>query len=132
MHNLKQLKIWQLSIELADCVYNATEHFPSTETYGLRDQMRRAAVSVGSNIAEGAGRNSPKEFEHFIGIANGSLNELIFQFELCKRRNLVRIEQHLEIEEKIDHLLRMNYQFKLQLKKSQVASHNSQIVHRKS
>ena len=98
MHNLKQLKIWQLSIELADCVYNATEHFPSTETYGLRDQMRRAAVSVGSNIAEGAGRNSPKEFEHFIGIANGSLNELIFQFELCKRRNLVRIEQRpLEI-----------------------------------
>ena len=123
MHNLKQLKIWQLSIELADLVYSATEHFPSTETYGLRDQMRRAAVSVGSNIAEGAGRNSHKEFEHFIGIANGSLNELIFQFELCKRRNLVRIEQHLEIEEKIDHLLRMNYQFKLKLKKSQVVSY---------
>lgn len=118
MHNITQLKIWHASLELAEKVYDVTEQFPKSEYYGLHDQMRRAAVSVGSNIAEGAGRNSNKEFEHFLGIANGSLNELLFQTELGKRRNFIAENYYRDIQGQIDHLLRMNYQLQQRLRTS--------------
>lgn len=65
MHNLKELKIWQKAIDLAVLVYKATVNYPADERFGLTSQIRRAAVSIPSNIAEGAGRNSNKEFSHF-------------------------------------------------------------------
>ena len=70
-------------MELARAVYQMTATFPTEERYGLSQQMRRAAVSIPSNIAEGAGRNSPKEFLNFIGISRGSLAELDTQLQLA-------------------------------------------------
>ena len=67
----EQLDAWKFSMELAKAVYQMTATFPAEERYGLSQQMRRAAVSIPSNIAEGAGRNGPKEYLHFIGISRG-------------------------------------------------------------
>jgi four helix bundle protein len=74
--SFRDLRVWQQAIELALSVYRGTEAFPKHEVYGLAQQMRRAAVSVASNIAEGKGRNSDKEFRHFLFQARGSLLEL--------------------------------------------------------
>ncbi|MGH9943310.1 MAG: four helix bundle protein, partial [Pyrinomonadaceae bacterium] len=72
----KDLVVWQKSIALCVQVYKECEAFPRSELYGLSDQMKRAAVSVSSNTAEGQGRLHPKEFIHFLSVANGSLAEL--------------------------------------------------------
>ena len=69
MNKFEDLKIWQKSMKLAELVYDATRHFPSEEKFNLTSQMRRCSVSIPSNIAEGAGRNSKKEFNQFLGIA---------------------------------------------------------------
>jgi four helix bundle protein len=79
----EQLDAWKLSMELAKAVYQVTASFPAEERYGLSQQMRRAAVSIPSNIAESAGRNSAKEFLNFIGISRGSLAELETQLQLA-------------------------------------------------
>jgi four helix bundle protein len=72
----RDLIAWQKAIGLVAHCYRVTEEFPATERYGLTQQMRRAAVSVAANIAEGKGRGTPKEFVRFLTIANGSLTEL--------------------------------------------------------
>lgn len=74
MNNYKELIVWPKSMLLAEIMYKLTSSFPDEEKYGLVSQVRRSAVSIASNIAEGAGRNSKKEFRNFLGIANGSLN----------------------------------------------------------
>ena len=79
----EQLDAWKYSMELAKSVYQMTAAFPVEERYGLAQQMRRAAVSIPSNIAEGAGRNGVKEYVHFIGISRGSLAELETQMQLA-------------------------------------------------
>jgi four helix bundle protein len=77
------LLVWQKAKSLAVDVYRSTEPFPRNETYGLTSQLRRAAVSVPSNIAEGQGRLTPGEFVHFLGQARGSLLELDTQLEIA-------------------------------------------------
>ncbi len=77
------LMVWQESMSLVKDIYRATENFPREEIYALTSQMRRAAVSVPSNIAEGAARTSNKEFLHFLSIARGSLSELETQILLA-------------------------------------------------
>lgn len=72
-------------MDLVEISYKISLSFPHQEKYGLTSQIQRSAVSVPSNITEGAGRNSKKVFRNFLGIANGSLNELITQLELAKR-----------------------------------------------
>ena len=72
----QELVAWEQAMELATEVYQATRDWPREETYGLTHQVRRAVVSVPSNIAEGQGRNSPKEFLHHLGVAHGSLCEV--------------------------------------------------------
>ncbi|WP_321283945.1 four helix bundle protein [uncultured Vibrio sp.] len=72
----KQLKAWQLAMDRAQTVYKTTSTFPADERFGLTSQMRRCAVSIASNIAEGAGRQTPKEFIQFLHIAQGSCSEL--------------------------------------------------------
>jgi four helix bundle protein len=89
MHNLKELKIWNKAIDLTVDVYKATSSFPSDERFGLTSQTRRCAVSIPSNIAEGAGRNSNKEFCNFLGIANGSSYELQTQLIIANRLDLL-------------------------------------------
>ena len=83
MGNFKDLNVWQCGMSLATNVYAFVKKLPVDEKYGLVDQIRRATVSIPSNIAEGSGRNSTKEFCHFLSIATGSLAELETQLLLC-------------------------------------------------
>ena len=78
----ERLDAWKFSMQLAKAVYQMTANFPAEERYGLAQQMRRAAVSIPSDLAEGAGRNGAKEYIHFIGISRGSLAELETQMQL--------------------------------------------------
>jgi four helix bundle protein len=98
----KKLDVWRESIDLATHVYEITEAFPKSELYGLASQMRRAAVSVGSNIAEGAARFSSKEFAQFLNIAGGSLSELDTQVEIACNLNYISVEQRAEIDRRIE------------------------------
>ena len=108
MHNLKELNIWKKAIDLTLDIYKVTSNFPGEEKYGLTSQMRRASVSVSSNIAEGAGRNSDKEFLHFLGIANGSSFELQTQVIIAFRLNFFEKETYNLIIEKINEIQKMN------------------------
>ena len=92
--NHRKLVAWQESMKLAEMVYQVTATFPKEELYGLSAQMRRAAISVPSNIAEGAGRNSARELIQFVGIANGSLAELETQLELAIRLGYLNSESN--------------------------------------
>lgn len=85
MHKYRDLRVWQKAMDLVIEIYNLTKLFPDSEKFGLVSQLNRSAVSIPSNIAEGAGRNSPKEFYQFSGIANGSLAELETQLEISNR-----------------------------------------------
>ena len=76
MHNFRELKIWQRSIDLAETVYKTTCDFPKEEKYGLISQLRRCSVSVPSNISEGAGRATNKQFKYFVEISMGSCDDL--------------------------------------------------------
>jgi four helix bundle protein len=81
----KKLDAWKVAIDLVSEVYRVTESFPAREAYGLVSQIRRAAISVPSNIAEGAGRHTKKEFVNYLHMAQGSLSELDTQSEIAKR-----------------------------------------------
>jgi len=114
MHNLKELKIWQKAVDLATDVYKLTADFPKEETYGLTSQIRRSVVSISSNIAEGAGRNSGREFVQFLGISNGSAYEL--QTQLIISKNLGLICTNLDvILDQIDQIQKMNYSLQQKL-----------------
>ena len=105
--NHKDLKVWQVSVSLAVEVYALTKAFPSEEKFGLTSQMRRAAVSIPSNIAEGAARRSQKEFLQFLSIAAGSASELSTQLlisekiglltDLAAEKNKAQIERVLRL-----------------------------------
>jgi len=83
--NFRDLMVWQKAMDLTVEIYLLVKHLPKEENYALSDQMRRAAVSVPSNIAEGHGRDSAKEFVRFLSMARGSLRELSTQLEICIR-----------------------------------------------
>lgn len=83
--NYRDLIAWQKAMDLVDQVYRASKTFPDEEKFGLTQQMRRAAVSIPSNIAEGQGRESKKEFARFLSIAHGSLRELETQILISER-----------------------------------------------
>ncbi len=85
LRNHKDLKVWENSIDLAEEIYKITKNFPKEESYGITSQIRRAAVSISANIAEGAARNSNKEFMQFLYIVLGSLGELETELIISKR-----------------------------------------------
>ena len=95
----EKLKIWQEAMELAEIVYELIKQFPDYEKFDLASQIRRSAISIPSNIAEGKGRNSDKEFKQYLYIARGSLFELRTQLELARR--LKYIKNTTEIKNKI-------------------------------
>lgn len=115
MHNLKELKIWNKALELAVEIYKATEKFPREETYGLTSQIRRAAVSVPSNISEGAGRNTKGEFKQFLGIANGSSYEVQTQLMISHRLKLVDDITLERLLKEIDEIQKMNYKLQISM-----------------
>jgi four helix bundle protein len=89
MFNFEKLEVWQKAIDFADLVYSATRTFPSEERFGLTNQMRRAAVSVSSNIAEGSSRRSKVDFGRFLEIATGSVFEVVSQAFIARRQSLI-------------------------------------------
>lgn len=89
----RDLLVWQKAIHLVDEIYTITENFPAKENFGLISQIRRSAVSIPSNIAEGQGRNAQKDFLRFLNIAVGSLAELDTQIEIALRQKMLTKEQ---------------------------------------
>ena len=85
----KDLDVWRLAIDLAQDVYEVSKVFPRDEQFGMTSQMRRAAVSIAGNIAEGAARNGQREFTQFLYIALGSASEMETQLEIARRVGLV-------------------------------------------
>ena len=116
MHNFRQLKIWEKAMDLVLEVYTATAEFPKEEKFGLTSQMRRSTVSIASNIAEGAGRNSDKEFCRFLAIAHASSYELETQVLVAERLNLLKNEISISLCNKIVEVQKMNYNLQLKLK----------------
>jgi|ERR1700722_10112089 four helix bundle protein len=86
MFNFEKLEVWQDAIAFADLVYKLTRTFPDEERFGLTNQMRRAAVSISSNIAEGSSRSSRTDFARFVEIAAGSVFEVVSQATISRRR----------------------------------------------
>ena len=103
--SFRELEIWKKGIELVKEVYKTTENFPQSELYGLTSQMRRCAVSVPSNVAEGFRRRHSREFRQFLNIALGSLAELETQLVIAQEINYLSDGQ--VILERIDHISRM-------------------------
>lgn len=103
----EDLDVWKESMNLAEMVYSTTKLFPKDEIYGLVSQMRRSAVSVASNIAEGAARNTKGEFGQFLGMSSGSLAELKTQMMIAFRVGIVDEENKRIIVEQTDKVGRM-------------------------
>ena len=101
MNSYRDLKVWQEAMVLAEWIYRVTAGFPDSERYGLIAQMRRAAVSVPSNIAEGYGRKTPRQRHHFLENALGSLFELETQSELSSRLGFAGNTDFEELDSKI-------------------------------
>ena len=87
MFNFEKLEIWKKAIEFADFVYSVTRAFPDDDRFGLTNRMRRAAVSISSNIAEGSSRHSQQDYARFIEIAAGSVFEIVSQSFAAQRQN---------------------------------------------
>jgi four helix bundle protein len=103
----EKLDVWKRAVELVISIYKATEDFPKEERFGLTSQIRRAAVSVPANIAEGAARESSKEFLYFLSISQGSSSELQTELVIAKRLGFLKTEQFDPIQEELDNIGRM-------------------------
>ena len=103
----RDLTVWQKAMDLAANVYRVTKDFPAEERFGLTSQMRRAAVSIPSNIAEGHARNSTGEFIQSLGYAKGSLAELETQAEIAERLQFISREQNCELKMEMQEVGRM-------------------------
>ena len=107
MKTHKDLKVWQESIELVTIIYDKTKSFPKDELFSLTSQIRRCAISIPSNIAEGAARESNKEYIRFLYIAQGSISELDTQLLIAKNLNFVSKEDHSRLTEKLAEIRKM-------------------------
>jgi four helix bundle protein len=107
MFNFEKLEVWQKAIDFADLVYKETQAFQSEERFGLTNQLRRAAVSISSNIAEGSSRSSKTDFARFIEIAAGSVFEAVSQTFIARRQSFFSEEQFRNIYTNAEQLSRM-------------------------
>ena len=107
MHNFRNLKVWQKSVDLAVKIYQATASFPKSETFGMISQMRRAGVSIPSNIAEGSAKSSTKSFCNSLEISLGESFELETQLEIARRIGLLDQEKIKQMEEELTEIQRM-------------------------
>ena len=112
MNYFKELKVWQKAIELVTNTYLKTQAFPKEEIYGLTSQIRRCAVSIPSNIAEGCGRNTPKDFNNFLGVSLGSAFEFETQLIISKNFGLINLDDFNALENEIIYIQNMNIQLK--------------------
>ncbi|SHH51664.1 four helix bundle protein [Fibrobacter sp. UWH9] len=111
----KDLVVWQKAMDLSVAVYQVTKSFPKEELFGMVSQMRRAAVSIASNIAEGEGRKSKNEFAHFVSIAMGSKAELETQVTLCERVGLCSDTESQNLLSMLDEIGKMLASLKTRL-----------------
>ena len=107
LKSYKELIVWQKTIQLVKQIFILTEKFPKSEVYGLTSQMRRAAVSIPSNIAEGYGRRSSKEYSHFYSISYGSALELETQIIIAKELEFANKKDFVTIDELLEEVSRM-------------------------
>lgn len=114
-HNFRELKIWHKSRVLVKQIYLLSNVFPKAEMFGLTSQMRRASISISSNIAEGCGRGTVPQFKHFLDIAYGSACELETQVILSFDLNYLSEQQMNDAVSKIQELQKMIFSFKRQL-----------------
>ena len=99
--------VWQKSIDLVDACYMATRRLPAVEMYGLTSQIRRSAVSIAANIAEGHGRNGPGQFLHQLSVARGSLRELETLILIAHRQRFIKAETFRALADRTDEIGRM-------------------------
>jgi len=107
MFNFEKLDVWHKAIDFADLVYSLTRNFPSDERFGLTNQMRRAAVSISSNIAEGSSRSSRVDYTRFIEIATGSVFEVVSQATIGKRQGWLMDSDYRMLYESAEQQSRM-------------------------
>ena len=107
MNSVEDLDVFKLAHELALKIYSVTKKFPREETYNLVDQMRRAAISVGMNLMEGAMRLGTKEYRQFVGIARGSAGEVCYQLLLARDLNYISQRNHQELRSGYDRVIQM-------------------------
>ena len=107
MFSFEKLDVWQKAISLAGRIYSVTSRFPDGERFGLVSQLRRATVSISSNIAEGSGRSSSKEFVRFIDISFGSLMEVVSQLEIARNQSFLAPDDHGSLYADAEELARM-------------------------
>lgn len=111
MNRFKNLEIWKRAVTLATKIYKVTSAFPDEEKYGLVSQLRRCSVSISSNIAEGAGRNTNKDFKRFLSIAYGSSYELETQLIISKNLELISSSESEKLCSEVEELQKMLYTF---------------------
>lgn len=116
MHKFKELLVWQKAVDLSVAVYKITKQFPSEEKFGLVSQINRCSVSIASNIAEGAGRNTLGEFNHFLGIATGSSFELETQLTIAYKLEYLEKEKLDTIIKQINDVQNMTFGLKRSFK----------------
>lgn len=119
-HRFKNLKVWQQGMELVTEIYRVSKEFPDYEKFGLISQIRRSAVSFVSNIAEGTGRGSEKDFNLFLGYALGSLFELETQLIISKNLNFLSETDFISLSAKVEEIQRMTIGFKEKVSLSKV------------
>jgi|SRR3954465_4662870 four helix bundle protein len=107
MFNFEKLDVWQKAIDFADVIYNETRAFPSEERFGLTNQIRRASISISSNIAEGSSRSSKNDFARFTQIAAGSVFEVVSQGFIARRQSFLSEDQLRRIYADAEELSRM-------------------------
>ena len=103
----RDLNIWKVGIELVKDIYKSTEKFPKQEMYGIVSQMRRSAISIPSNVAEGFKRYHNKEYRQFLYITLGSCAELETQVTIAKELKYIHVDKEVILLEKLDHIGRM-------------------------
>ncbi len=123
MQDFRRLKVWQKSHDLACRLYRETHGFPSRETYGLTSQIRRAAVSIPANIAEGCGRGSDADFARFLQLAMGSASEIQYLLLLARDLTYVQPDTHAAHERSIVEIKRMLTTFMKSLRPGREPSH---------
>ncbi len=116
LYSYKGLIVWQKSMDLVTEIYKITDNFPKSEIYSLTSQIRRCAVSIPSNIAEGRYRGSKKEFTHFVKIAYGSGAELETQIEIAKRLKFVENKDYKKADKLLLEVMKMLNIFSKKLK----------------
>ena len=116
MNNFKDLNVWKKSMDFVTEIYQQVSLFPEDEKFGLVSQMKRAAISIPSNIAEGSGRNSKKEFIHFLSIAKGSSYELQTQILLSSRLGLLNEVKTEKLNDSICEIQKMIFGLQKHLK----------------